>query len=159
MKDFENAFKEVDFIISPTTPTTAFKIGEKVEDPLSMYLNDIYTVSVNLAGIPAISIPVGFDKDKLPFGIQIMGKNLMKQDCLRCGMRFKLLIYDLCVSVLCVKIFYKKKSSLQTKFKLSSFILFTFNFDWLECASRICLTIESPSPLPPISRERVLSTL
>lgn len=74
MNDFENAFKEVDFIISPTTPTTAFKIGEKVEDPLSMYLNDIYTASVNLAGIPAISVPAGFDKDKLPFGIQIMGR-------------------------------------------------------------------------------------
>lgn len=74
MNDFENAFKEVDFIISPTTPTTAFKLGEKVEDPLSMYLNDIYTASVNLAGIPAISIPAGFDKNKLPFGIQVMGK-------------------------------------------------------------------------------------
>lgn len=74
MKDFENAFNEVDFIISPTTPTTAFKIGEKVQDPLAMYLNDIYTVSANLAGIPAISIPVGFDENNLPFGIQIMGK-------------------------------------------------------------------------------------
>ena len=74
LNDFENAFKDVDFIISPTTPTTAFKIGEKVEDPLAMYLNDIYTASVNLAGLPAISIPVGFDKDKLPYGIQIIGK-------------------------------------------------------------------------------------
>lgn len=74
MKDFENAFREVDYIISPTTPTTAFKIGEKVEDPLAMYLNDIYTVSANLAAIPAISIPIGYDKNKLPFGMQIMGK-------------------------------------------------------------------------------------
>jgi len=72
--DFENAFQKVDFIISPTTPNTAFKIGEKIEDPLSMYLNDIYTASVNLAGIPAISIPCGKDRNDLPFGIQIMAK-------------------------------------------------------------------------------------
>ncbi|MFZ1323290.1 MAG: Asp-tRNA(Asn)/Glu-tRNA(Gln) amidotransferase subunit GatA [Ignavibacteria bacterium] len=72
--DFENAFQKVDFIISPTTPNTAFKIGEKIEDPLSMYLNDIYTASVNLAGIPAISIPCGKDSNDLPFGIQIMAK-------------------------------------------------------------------------------------
>lgn len=74
MKDFENAFNEVDYIISPTTPTTAFMLGEKVEDPLAMYLNDIYTVSANLAGIPAMSVPVGKDKDGLPFGLQIMGR-------------------------------------------------------------------------------------
>ncbi|MCB0728211.1 MAG: Asp-tRNA(Asn)/Glu-tRNA(Gln) amidotransferase subunit GatA [Ignavibacteriae bacterium] len=73
-KDFEKAFNEVDYIISPTTPTTAFKLGEKIEDPLAMYLNDIYTVSANLAGIPAISVPAGQDKDGLPFGLQIMGK-------------------------------------------------------------------------------------
>lgn len=72
--DFENAFQKVDFIISPTTPNTAFKIGEKIEDPLSMYLNDIYTASVNLAGIPAISIPCGKDRNDLPFGIQVMAK-------------------------------------------------------------------------------------
>ncbi len=74
MNDFENAFGKVDFIISPTTPNTAFRLGEKIEDPLSMYLNDIYTASVNLAGIPAISIPCGMDRNGLPFGIQIMGK-------------------------------------------------------------------------------------
>ncbi|MBK8551120.1 MAG: Asp-tRNA(Asn)/Glu-tRNA(Gln) amidotransferase subunit GatA [Ignavibacteria bacterium] len=83
MKDFEDAFNEVDFIISPTTPTTAFKIGEKVEDPLAMYLNDIYTVSANLAGIPAISIPVGFDKNNLPYGLQIMGKKFDELGLLR----------------------------------------------------------------------------
>lgn len=83
MKDFEEAFNEVDYIISPTTPTTAFKIGEKIEDPLAMYLNDIYTVSANLAGIPAISIPAGFDKDNLPFGIQIMGKKFDELGLLR----------------------------------------------------------------------------
>lgn len=83
MKDFENAFREVDFIISPTTPTTAFRLGEKIDDPLLMYLNDIYTVSANLAGIPAISIPAGFDKNKLPFGIQIMGKKFDELGLLR----------------------------------------------------------------------------
>lgn len=83
MKDFEEAFKEVDFIVSPTTPTTAFKIGEKTEDPLAMYLNDIYTVSANLAGIPAISIPAGYDKDNLPFGLQIMGKKFDELGLLR----------------------------------------------------------------------------
>ncbi|HMR41155.1 MAG TPA: Asp-tRNA(Asn)/Glu-tRNA(Gln) amidotransferase subunit GatA [Ignavibacteria bacterium] len=85
MKDFENAFSEVDYIISPTTPTTAFKIGEKVEDPLAMYLNDIYTVSANLAGIPAISVPAGKDSNGLPFGIQIMGKKFDEEGLLRMG--------------------------------------------------------------------------
>lgn len=83
MNDFENAFKEVDFIISPTTPTTAFKLGEKIDDPLSMYLNDIYTASVNLAGIPAISIPAGHDRNNLPYGIQIMGKKFDEEGLLR----------------------------------------------------------------------------
>lgn len=73
-EDFEKAFSEVDFIISPTTPTTAFRIGEKIKDPLAMYLSDIYTVSANLAGIPAMSVPAGIDKSGLPFGIQIIGK-------------------------------------------------------------------------------------
>jgi len=81
--DFENAFKEVDYIISPTTPTTAFKLSEKIDDPLSMYLNDIYTASVNLAGIPAMSVPAGYDKNNLPFGIQIMGKKFDEEGLLR----------------------------------------------------------------------------
>ena len=83
MNDFENAFKEVDFIISPTTPDTAFRLGEKIEDPLSMYLNDIYTASVNLAGIPAISIPSGKDRNGLPFGIQVMGRKFDEEGLLR----------------------------------------------------------------------------
>ncbi len=71
--DFENAFKNVDVILTPTSPFTAFKIGEKVNDPISMYLSDIFTVSVNLAGIPAISIPCGYDASNLPIGMQLIG--------------------------------------------------------------------------------------
>lgn len=72
--DFDKIFEKFDAIICPTSPTTAFKIGDKASDPLSMYLSDIYTVSANLSGIPAISIPCGFSKDHLPIGLQIMAK-------------------------------------------------------------------------------------
>jgi len=70
--DFDNAFKKVDLILTPTTPTTAFKLGEKSSDPLEMYLNDIYTTSANLAGIPGINIPIGKDSNGLPIGIQLL---------------------------------------------------------------------------------------
>lgn len=73
-QDFDRAFKEVDVIITPTSPTTAFKFGEKTQDPLSMYLADIYTVSVNLAGVPGISIPIK-EVAGLPVGLQLIGKN------------------------------------------------------------------------------------
>ncbi|MEW6685913.1 MAG: Asp-tRNA(Asn)/Glu-tRNA(Gln) amidotransferase subunit GatA [Candidatus Edwardsbacteria bacterium] len=73
-KDFEEAFKKVDCLVTPTSPTVAFKFGERVEDPLSMYLADVFTVSVNLAGLPAISIPCGFSENELPVGWQIIGK-------------------------------------------------------------------------------------
>jgi aspartyl-tRNA(Asn)/glutamyl-tRNA(Gln) amidotransferase subunit A len=82
-EDFTKAFKEVDLIIGPTTPTTAFKIGEKIDDPLEMYLTDIYTTSSNLAGIPAISIPVAKDKSGLPIGIQIMGNDFDELNVLK----------------------------------------------------------------------------
>jgi len=72
IEDFTAAFKEVDVIITPTSPTPAFKIGEKMDDPLSMYLSDIFTIPANLAGIPAISIPCGMTKSNLPIGLQIM---------------------------------------------------------------------------------------
>jgi aspartyl-tRNA(Asn)/glutamyl-tRNA(Gln) amidotransferase subunit A len=75
-EDFNRAFEKVDVIITPTSPTTAFKIGEKMDDPLTMYLSDIYTVSANLAGIPSISVPCGRDSKGLPIGLQIMGKPL-----------------------------------------------------------------------------------
>ncbi|HET9135419.1 MAG TPA: amidase family protein, partial [Candidatus Kapabacteria bacterium] len=70
--DFTSAFKKVDAILTPTTPTTAFKLGEKTTDPLSMYLNDIFTVSANISGSPAASIPVGLDRNGLPIGAQII---------------------------------------------------------------------------------------
>ncbi|HEX20016.1 MAG TPA: Asp-tRNA(Asn)/Glu-tRNA(Gln) amidotransferase GatCAB subunit A, partial [Acidiferrobacteraceae bacterium] len=72
--DFDQAFEQCDVIMGPTAPGTAFKQDEKTDDPVSMYLNDIYTISVNLAGIPAISIPAGFDKQGLPVGLQIIGR-------------------------------------------------------------------------------------
>jgi aspartyl-tRNA(Asn)/glutamyl-tRNA(Gln) amidotransferase subunit A len=74
-RDFEEAFKKVDVIVAPTSPTAAFKLGEKVDDPLAMYLADIYTVTANLAGIPGISIPCGQTREKLPIGMQIFGKH------------------------------------------------------------------------------------
>ncbi len=81
-KDFENAFKHVDLIIGPTTPDKAFKIGEKMNDPIAMYLSDVYTVSTNLAGLPAMSIPMGF-KDKMPLGLQIIGKHFDEKNILK----------------------------------------------------------------------------
>ncbi len=74
--DFDNVFQTCDVLISPTSPTVAFKIGEKTEDPLSMYLSDIATIPANLAGLPGISIPAGLGKDKLPIGLQILGNAL-----------------------------------------------------------------------------------
>lgn len=74
-QDFENVFENYDVIVGPTTPTPAFKVGEKVDDPLTMYANDILTIPVNLAGVPGISIPCGFAADGLPLGLQIIGKH------------------------------------------------------------------------------------
>jgi aspartyl-tRNA(Asn)/glutamyl-tRNA(Gln) amidotransferase subunit A len=82
-RDFEEAFAKVDVIVGPTSPTPAFKLGEKVDDPLAMYLADIYTVTANLAGIPGISIPVGRSKNKLPIGMQIFGKHFDEATILR----------------------------------------------------------------------------
>lgn len=81
--DFIEAFKKVDAIVGPTSPTPAFKLGEKVDDPLAMYLADIYTVTANLAGIPGISIPVGNSKENLPIGMQIFGKHFDEATILR----------------------------------------------------------------------------
>ena len=75
-RDFDAAFSRCDLIVTPVSPTTAFKIGEKTEDPLTMYLSDIFTIPVNLAGLPAMSLPCGFDGRGLPIGLQIIGKPL-----------------------------------------------------------------------------------
>ncbi|MDD5431794.1 MAG: Asp-tRNA(Asn)/Glu-tRNA(Gln) amidotransferase subunit GatA [Candidatus Omnitrophica bacterium] len=88
-QDFDAVFKEFDCIITPTSPTEAFKIGEKMEDPLKMYLSDIYTISANLAGIPAISVPCGFTKNNLPVGLQILGKAFDEEMLLRVGFNYE----------------------------------------------------------------------
>ncbi len=82
-QDFDLAFNDCDVIITPTSPTTAFKIGEKIKDPLQMYLSDIYTISANLAGLPALSLPCGFDGDGMPIGLQIIGKPFDESTMLR----------------------------------------------------------------------------
>ena len=80
--DFDEAYKKVDAILTPSTPSSAFKIGEKTNDPVSMYLNDIFTVPINLAGLPAISIPAGHDKSGYPLGLQVIGKAFDEQNIL-----------------------------------------------------------------------------
>ena len=80
--DFDEVYKKVDAILTPSTPSSAFKIGEKTNDPVSMYLNDIFTVPINLAGLPAISIPAGLDSKGYPLGLQIIGKAFEEQNIL-----------------------------------------------------------------------------
>jgi len=88
-QDFDKVFQDFDCIVTPTSPTNAFKIGERTQDPLKMYLSDIYTISVNLAGIPAISIPCGFTKKGLPVGLQIMAKAFNEQMLFRVAHTFE----------------------------------------------------------------------
>jgi aspartyl-tRNA(Asn)/glutamyl-tRNA(Gln) amidotransferase subunit A len=87
-EDYRAAFKKVDMILSPTTPTTAFKINEKVDDPITMYLSDIYTIGVNLAGLPGISIPIGFSAG-LPVGMQLVGDYFAEDKLLRTAHQFQ----------------------------------------------------------------------
>ncbi len=82
-RDFETAFRKVDAIVTPTSPTAAFRLGEKLDDPLAMYLSDIFTVTINLAGLPGISIPCGLTKDRLPIGLQIIGRRFEEETVLR----------------------------------------------------------------------------
>ena len=82
-RDFEEAFQKVDVIVTPTSPTAAFKLGEKVDDPLAMYLADIYTVTADLAGIPGMSIPCGETREKLPIGLQILARHFDESTMLR----------------------------------------------------------------------------
>jgi aspartyl-tRNA(Asn)/glutamyl-tRNA(Gln) amidotransferase subunit A len=88
-QDFEAAFKKCDAIVTPTAPTTAFAIGAKTQDPLQMYLSDIFTISVNLAGLPALSLPCGFDAEDLPIGMQIIGKHFDEATILRLGSAYE----------------------------------------------------------------------
>jgi aspartyl-tRNA(Asn)/glutamyl-tRNA(Gln) amidotransferase subunit A len=88
-QDFELAFQQVDVIACPVTPTTAFRIGEKIDDPLSMYLSDIFTLSVNLAGIPGLSLPCGFDTAGLPIGLQLITGPFQEEVLLRAGYAYE----------------------------------------------------------------------
>lgn len=86
---FDQAFEKYDFVLGPTAPTTAYKIGEKVDDPLAMYLGDIYTVSVNIAGLPGLVVPCGLDSAGLPIGLQLIGKPFDESTLLRAGYTFE----------------------------------------------------------------------
>ena len=88
-QDFEKAFKEVDVILSPTSPTPAFKIGEKAADPIAMYLSDIFTIPANLAGIPAMSLPCGFTSSGLPIGLQLMARPFDEATMFRAAYAFE----------------------------------------------------------------------
>ncbi len=88
-QDFDVVFREVDCIVTPASPTAAFKIGEKLSDPLSMYLSDIFTISANLAGIPAISVPCGFTKGGLPVGLQILAKPFDEETIFRAAYTYE----------------------------------------------------------------------
>ncbi|MEK4067716.1 Asp-tRNA(Asn)/Glu-tRNA(Gln) amidotransferase subunit GatA [Peribacillus sp. FSL R5-0717] len=88
-KDFEDVFEKYDVIVGPTTPTSAFKIGEKVDDPLTMYANDILTIPVNLAGVPGISVPCGFAANGLPLGLQMIGKHFDESTIYRAAHAFE----------------------------------------------------------------------
>ena len=85
-RDFEAAFEQADVLVSPTAPTTAFKLGEKLDDPLAMYLNDIATIPANLAGLPGMSVPVGVtEEDGLPVGLQVLAPALADDRLYRVG--------------------------------------------------------------------------
>jgi aspartyl-tRNA(Asn)/glutamyl-tRNA(Gln) amidotransferase subunit A len=82
-RDFQEAFTKVDAIVTPTAPTPAFKLGEKADDPLAMYLADIYTVTADLAGVPGISVPCGKSSSGLPIGLQVLGRHFDESTVLR----------------------------------------------------------------------------
>jgi aspartyl-tRNA(Asn)/glutamyl-tRNA(Gln) amidotransferase subunit A len=88
-RDFDQALKSCDFLVAPTCPTTAFKIGEKIDDPLQMYLQDIFTLALSLAGLPGLSLPCGFDGDGLPIGLQIMGGAFDEMTVLRVAQAYE----------------------------------------------------------------------
>ena len=90
LNDFTAAFREVDVLAGPTSPTAAFRIGEKSDDPLQMYLSDIFTISVNLAGVPGLSLPCGFTAAGLPIGLQLIGPAFGEETLLRTGHAYQL---------------------------------------------------------------------
>ena len=87
--DFDNAFKEVDIILAPISPTPAFRLGEKTSDPLQMYLSDVFTIPINMAGLPGMSIPCGFDRQGLPIGLQLVGKHFDEETIIRAAYAFE----------------------------------------------------------------------
>ena len=89
MKDFDEVLTKCDFILSPVAPTVAYKIGEKAADPLTMYLGDAYSVPVNIAGVPAISIPCGVGEGNMPVGMQLMGKPFSEATLYRAAYAFE----------------------------------------------------------------------
>ena len=86
---FDKAFEKYDLLLGPVAPTTALKLGESLSDPLKMYLGDIYTVSVNLAGLPGISLPCGFDRNGLPVGMQLLARAFDEKTMLRAAYAFE----------------------------------------------------------------------
>ena len=88
-QDFDEAFNKVDLIVTPTMPTPAFRLGEKIQDPLQMYLSDIFTISINLAGVPAISVPCGVSTGKLPIGLQIIGRPFEEDKIIRAAYAYE----------------------------------------------------------------------
>ncbi|HEX2025067.1 MAG TPA: amidase family protein, partial [Actinomycetota bacterium] len=88
-EDFRKAFERFDLLLGPTSPTTAFRIGEKAEDPVAMYLSDVFTIPSDLAGNPAISVPCGLDEKGLPVGLQLMGRHLDEGTVLRAAYAFE----------------------------------------------------------------------
>jgi aspartyl-tRNA(Asn)/glutamyl-tRNA(Gln) amidotransferase subunit A len=88
-RDFKTAFETCDVLLSPVAPTPAFKIGEKTDDPLTMYLSDIFTLSTNLAGIPGISVPCGFSSTGLPIGLQLLGSHFSEETLLKVAYNFE----------------------------------------------------------------------
>ena len=89
MRDFADVFKKADAILSPVAPTTAYKIGEKTSDPLEMYMGDVYTVPVNIAGLPSLSMPCGEDSEGLPIGMQLIGPAFSEKTLYRIGLAYE----------------------------------------------------------------------
>ena len=89
IEQFKEMFEKYDVLLTPTSPITAFDIGSKTDDPVAMYLSDICTVSINIAGVPAISIPCGFDSENMPIGLQLIGKHFDEQTLLKAAYTFE----------------------------------------------------------------------